>query len=81
MELNSRQQEILDILYKTGKISVAELARRLYVAEMTVRRDLAAMERSGFLKRYHGGAVLMSDRKEMPLLHRVFAWLMLKSTL
>ena len=45
MELNHRQQEILDILYKTGKISVVELAKRLYVAEMTIRRDLAAMEK------------------------------------
>lgn len=71
MELNHRQQEILDILYKTGKISVVELAKRLYVAEMTIRRDLAAMEKGGFLKRYHGGAVLMSDQKNMPLLHRI----------
>ena len=51
MELNSRQQEILDILYETGKISVAVLAKRLYVAEMTVRRDLSAMEKGGFLRR------------------------------
>jgi len=71
MELNVRQQEILDILYETGKISVAELAKRLYVAEMTIRRDLSSMEKSGFLKRYHGGAVLMANQREMPLSHRI----------
>lgn len=71
MELNIRQQEILDILYETGKISVAELAKRLYVTEMTVRRDLTAMEKGGFLRRYHGGAVLMSPQREMPLSHRI----------
>lgn len=71
MQLNSRQQEILDILYKTGKISVAVLAKRLYVAEMTVRRDLSAMEKGGFLKRYHGGAVLMANQRTMPISHRI----------
>ncbi len=71
MELNVRQQEILDILYETGKISVVELAKRLYVTEMTIRRDLSSMEKSGFLKRYHGGAVLMANQREMPLSHRI----------
>ena len=71
MELNIRQQEILDILYEEGKISVSKLAVRLYVTEMTVRRDLAAMEKCGFLKRYHGGAVLMSSQREMPISHRI----------
>lgn len=71
MELNTRQQEILDILYETGKTTVTELAKRLYVAEMTVRRDLTAMEKGGFLKRYHGGAVLMANQRTMPLSHRI----------
>ncbi len=71
MQLTSRQQEILDILYETGKISVAVLAKRLYVAEMTVRRDLSTMEKGGFLKRYHGGAVLMANQRTMPISHRI----------
>lgn len=71
MELNTRQQEILDILYETGKISVAKLAKKLYVAEMTIRRDLTALEKGGFLKRYHGGAVLMANQRELPLSHRI----------
>ena len=71
MELNTRQQEILDILYEMGKISVAKLAKKLYVTEMTVRRDLTALEKGGFLRRYHGGAVLMSPQREMPLSHRI----------
>ena len=71
MELNARQQEILSLLYETGKISVSALAKKLYVAEMTIRRDLAAMESRGYIKRYHGGAILMIDQKEMPLSHRI----------
>ena len=71
MELNARQQEILDILYETGKISVTKLAKKLFVTEMTVRRDLTSMEKGGYLKRYHGGAVLMTNPKEMPISHRL----------
>ena len=71
MELNQRQQQILNILYENGKISVVDLAKKLYVAEMTVRRDLSAMEKGGFLKRYHGGAILMSSQGEMPISHRL----------
>jgi len=71
MELNTRQQEILDILYETGKIAVTDLAKRLYVTEMTIRRDLTAMEKGGFLKRYHGGAVIMANQRMMPLSHRI----------
>ena len=63
--------KILDILYENGKISVVDLAKKLYVAEMTVRRDLSAMEKGCFLKRYHGGAILMSSQGEMPISHRL----------
>ena len=71
MQLNSRQQEILNLLYEAGKLSVSKLASRLYVTEMTIRRDLVAMEKGGFLKRYHGGAILIPDQKEMPLSQRL----------
>ena len=71
MQLNSRQQEILNLLYEASKLSVSKLASGLYVTEMTIRRDLAAMQKGGFLKRYHGGAILIPDQKEMPLSQRL----------
>ena len=67
---NNRKQEILDILYKKGRVSVKEFSKTLYVSEMTVRRDLAEMEKSGFLKRYRGGAILKADSREMPITER-----------
>ncbi len=66
-----RQQDILEILYGQGRATVTELARKLYVSEMTVRRDLCEMEREGYLRRYRGGAVLKADTREMPLAARV----------
>lgn len=53
-----RQQEILAILNTGGEVVVSALARRFGVSEMTVRRDLQALEESGRVVRVHGGAVL-----------------------
>ena len=72
MDNTARQQEILDILYKKSRVSVSELSKTLYVSEMTIRRDLAEMEKGGYLKRYRGGAVLKTDVSEMPITERFF---------
>ena len=69
--VNERQKEILEILYRKGRVSVSELAERLYVTEMTVRRDLTEMEKGGFLHRYRGGAVLKINVGEMPITERI----------
>jgi len=69
--MNERQKQILEILYQKGRVSVAELSRTLYVSEMTVRRDLADMEKGGFLRRYRGGAVLKINAGEMPISERL----------
>jgi DeoR/GlpR family transcriptional regulator of sugar metabolism len=46
------------------RVSVPELARRLGVSEMTVRRDLDALERQGLVRRVHGGAVPVLARAD-----------------
>lgn len=70
MDNNSRKQEILDLLYKKGRVSVKDFSETLFVSEMTVRRDLTEMEKGGYLKRYRGGAVLKTDFREMPITER-----------
>lgn len=72
MELNNRQKDIMDLLYAKGRISVSELSRQLFVSEMTIRRDLSAMETDGLLKRYRGGAVPLSIDSEMPISRRFY---------
>ena len=47
---------ILEKLGQKGSVTVSELCRELQVSEMTVRTDLNALDRSGLLKRVHGGA-------------------------
>ena len=74
MVLNSRQQEIMQILKGKGSVSVSELSKVLFASEMTIRRDLTDMEKSGFLRRYRGGAVLKINLGEMPIKERLLLY-------
>ena len=52
-----RQQAIAARVLSQGRASVAELAQAYDVTTETVRRDLAALDRAGLVRRVHGGAV------------------------
>ena len=53
----ARYLAILDVLHKTGSVSVDALSEQLKVTVVTIRRDLDALESKGLLHRTHGGAV------------------------
>lgn len=57
MYAEERQQAIATLVMQKGRASVAELAEAYDVTTETVRRDLAALDRAGLLRRVHGGAV------------------------
>jgi len=66
-----RHQIILDILESQGSVQVTDLVSQFDVSEMTIRRDLAVLERKGLLRRVHGGAVSDLGRSyEPPFLSR-----------
>ncbi|MFJ3516391.1 MULTISPECIES: DeoR/GlpR family DNA-binding transcription regulator [unclassified Streptomyces] len=52
-----RRQEILRLAREAGSVDVLSLADRFRVTAETVRRDLTALDRSGLLRRTHGGAI------------------------
>ncbi|PXW26962.1 DeoR/GlpR family DNA-binding transcription regulator [Nocardia sp. 348MFTsu5.1] len=52
-----RQQAMASVIAQKGRMSVADLAELYAVTTETVRRDLAAVERLGLIRRVHGGAV------------------------
>lgn len=58
---NPRWDDILRILQSEQRVSVADLAQRFEVSEVTIRKDLGLMEGRGLLLRTHGGAVLAED--------------------
>jgi len=52
-----RQQQIAGLVAASGRASVTDLAERFRITTETVRRDLAALESAGTVRRVHGGAV------------------------
>ena len=72
MELNERQQAIMNLLREKGNISVTRLSKTLNYSEMTIRRDLTKMEKAGLLQRSHGMA-LENDINNQPITTRSFA--------
>ena len=58
MSMTERQEEILKILGDRTYITVNELARITYTSPSSIRRDLAAMQNVGLIKRSHGGVSL-----------------------
>ena len=55
-----RTNQILELLSGEQKLEVSELAAKLGISQVTVRKDLDSMESRGLVKREHGFAVLSS---------------------
>ena len=58
-----RRDDIMAMLKERAHLSVREIAERLLVSEMTIRRDLSQMEKEGIVKRSFGGASLSDGFK------------------
>ncbi|KAE9525862.1 DeoR/GlpR family DNA-binding transcription regulator [Testudinibacter aquarius] len=56
---SQRRHLIMQRLQASGEISVDELVQHFSTSEVTIRKDLTALENSGLLLRRYGGAVLM----------------------
>ncbi|WP_213878056.1 DeoR family transcriptional regulator [Pseudomonas sp. dw_358] len=54
-----RRHNILALLAEKGEVTVDELARQFATSEVTIRKDLAALESNGLLLRRYGGAITM----------------------
>ena len=70
---NQRHVQILKELDKKGSVSVNDLCLLTGASESSIRRDLVELDRKGFLKRVHGGAILISkttSTNEDPLTKR-----------
>lgn len=68
-----RQKQILEILLKQKKASVKELAKKLFISEPSIRRDLSKLESQNIIKRIHGGAVIEEtalSKNKIPFLIR-----------
>jgi DeoR/GlpR family transcriptional regulator of sugar metabolism len=57
LDEHARSQAILSVLGATGRVEVNDLAQRLEVSPVTIRKDLDALEQRAALRRVRGGAV------------------------
>ncbi|WP_046471860.1 DeoR/GlpR family DNA-binding transcription regulator [Allosalinactinospora lopnorensis] len=55
-----RQELILEKVQQSGGVRVTDLVESFAVSDMTIRRDLDALEGRGVLRKVHGGAVTPS---------------------
>lgn len=55
---HQRREKILELIREDGHAKVLDLSRIFKVTEVTIRQDLERLEKEGFIKREHGGAVL-----------------------
>ncbi len=73
MDGAGRRRQIVEALSEREEVQVAALAADLGCSEMTVRRDLEALERDGILRRVHGGATrARQTAEETPYAMRAF---------
>lgn len=56
-----RRHLILANLNEVGEVSVEQLAKQFETSEVTIRKDLTALEASGLLLRRYGGAVALPN--------------------
>lgn len=56
--MNERHAKILELLSRYHKMEVSRLSTLLNVSQVTIRKDLIALEQSGMLIREHGYATL-----------------------
>ncbi|MEV4556815.1 DeoR/GlpR family DNA-binding transcription regulator [Kitasatospora sp. NPDC049285] len=61
-----RRALILDLVRRDGAVKVAELVDQLGVSDMTIRRDLDALTRSGAVQKVYGGAVARTASADEP---------------
>jgi DeoR family transcriptional regulator of aga operon len=63
---NRRRDQMLEAIRDRGFAQVRDLSTRFGISQVTVRSDLAALERRGEIHRVAGGAVPAAGREERP---------------
>ncbi len=66
-----RQKQILFLLERQGRLSVAEIVQQFSISEATARRDLESLASQGKAQRVHGGVISAEKAPpELPILDR-----------
>ena len=68
--LTPRQNQIVSFLKTRKHAKVEEIAQLLFTSESTARREIAALQRIGIIRRTHGGASIVENAEETPIVIR-----------
>ena len=67
----ARQKQILSLLTRQGRLSVAEIMEQFSISAATARRDLETLASQGQAQRVHGGVIALDQAPpELPILDR-----------
>ncbi|MBE2896245.1 DeoR/GlpR transcriptional regulator [Pasteurellaceae bacterium HPA106] len=66
MATQERRESILQLAMQQGQVQVEQLVTRFGVSEVTIRKDLTALEQRGQLVRCYGGAKLLPETENAP---------------
>ncbi len=66
MVVQTRRDQLLEMVRKQGFASLPDLASQLQVSESTIRRDLEHLEQIGHARRTHGGVFYTGEAPEFP---------------
>lgn len=68
---SERQDQILEIIKTSSRITLAEISENFGVSEITIRRDVKMLEDLGMVRRAHGGVVYYAEPDtEAPVVRR-----------
>ncbi|MFB4158824.1 DeoR/GlpR family DNA-binding transcription regulator [Geomicrobium sp. JSM 1781026] len=71
MHADERKRQIISLTNNKEKVEIEDLALKLNVSAMTIRRDLTELEKQGQLIRVHGGAVPVKELvSEVPYMNK-----------
>jgi DeoR family fructose operon transcriptional repressor len=66
MNAPRRRKAMLEIIHSQDELSVKDLATKLAISEITIRRDLTILAEKGLISRTHGGA-MKPDTEKRPV--------------
>lgn len=65
MKAENRRQAIVEMLVRSGSVTIDSMVDRFGVSRMTIHRDLEDLDAAGLLRRIRGGATIASSQQFM----------------
>ena len=72
MELNERQNQILNWVQQEDALLVEQMVARFKVSSQTIRKDINQLAERHLVRRTHGGIAPVSSTENLPFDHRQF---------